>query len=178
MTYPVTIGEKEYTRQQLLDYGKAHYPKYYWIPRGIGIANMFGAVVMFFANLWAIYSLEALAEEFNTTPEIFQFQAYIVASIIDFIIGLILFLISFKRRSEQDYISHAIRKLSSLAAKENYMAYVNNSDSQKEEEKHDDYSFDDNSGFNGLNEQEDLVDDINRKINESQQRGDDPWKRF
>ncbi len=82
MTYPVTIGEKEYTRQQLLDYGKAHYPKYYWIPRGIGIANMFGAAVMFFFNLWVIYNLEALAKEFNKTPEIFQYQAYIVASII------------------------------------------------------------------------------------------------
>ena len=40
MIYPRQIGDKEYTRQQLLDYGIAHYPKFYWIPRGIGIASM------------------------------------------------------------------------------------------------------------------------------------------
>ena len=37
MTYPVIIGDKEYTKNQLLEYGKRTYPKFYWIPRGIGL---------------------------------------------------------------------------------------------------------------------------------------------
>ena len=30
-------GDKEYTRQQVIEYGRSHYPKLYWIKRGIGM---------------------------------------------------------------------------------------------------------------------------------------------
>ena len=32
-----TIGEKEYTKEELLAFGKQHYPKFYMIKRGVGI---------------------------------------------------------------------------------------------------------------------------------------------
>ena len=37
----ITIGEKEYSREELLFFGKSQYPKFYWIKRGIGIFLMF-----------------------------------------------------------------------------------------------------------------------------------------
>ena len=36
-----TIGEKEYSREELLAFGKAHYPKFYWIYRGLGLGLLF-----------------------------------------------------------------------------------------------------------------------------------------
>ena len=36
-----TVGDKTYSREQLIAFGKEHYPKFYWISRGVGILLMF-----------------------------------------------------------------------------------------------------------------------------------------
>lgn len=37
------IGDKQYTRDELLFFGRQHYPKFYWIKRGIGIGALASA---------------------------------------------------------------------------------------------------------------------------------------
>ena len=42
-----TVGNKEYSREQLIAFGKEHYPKFYWIARGLGIIFfLIGLLVM------------------------------------------------------------------------------------------------------------------------------------
>ena len=47
MSKTYTIGDKQYSREQLVAFGKEHYPKFYWIARGVGILLLFvGLIVM------------------------------------------------------------------------------------------------------------------------------------
>ena len=38
---PFSLNGKVYTREELIEIGREHYPKFYWISRGIGIGLMF-----------------------------------------------------------------------------------------------------------------------------------------
>ena len=119
MTYPMQIGDREYTKQQLLDYGRTHYPKLYWIPRGIGLAQVVIGVLVLLVSILGITSLNDLAEQYNTTVDTTKYQMYLVASIIDIIIGIVLICISCVKKTDDVYISHAIRRLSEEAARKN-----------------------------------------------------------
>ena len=97
----ILIGEKEFTREELLAFGKCHYPKFYWIPRGIGIGLMFSGFMTITLLLVA-----AIAKN-----EMFK-QAYFWFLIVCFgllgIGGLISYLISFKKQPDENYIKHAV----------------------------------------------------------------------
>ena len=97
----IIIGEKEYSRDELLAFGKCHYPKFYWIPRGIGIGLMFAG---FFSI--SLLLLIAIAK-----PEIFK-ESYFWGMIIPFAVlgigGIISYIISFKKQPDENYIKHAI----------------------------------------------------------------------
>ena len=115
MIYPRQIGDKEYTRQQLLDYGIAHYPKFYWIPRGVGIASMVSGLLVVLASIMGILYLQDIAREFETTIDYTELIVYLILGIIDSIIGIVLFVISFRKKADEDYIAHAIAQLSKVA---------------------------------------------------------------
>lgn len=141
MMYPMQIGDKEYTKAQLLSYGKTHYPKFYWIPRGIGLANMVGGCLTFIIALCGIASINDLARSYGTTADTTKLQVYVVAGIIDMIIGAVVFGISFIKKSDEDYIAHAINRLTKEAAMKNiygaqnsYNAAPINAEPKKEEE--------------------------------------------
>ncbi len=99
------IGEKEYTRQELLDFGKQHYPKFYWIPRGIGIGLMFiGTFLALIYMLVAIaYGAEFEGESYNTLYYLAIIPCLIVA-----VAGFIAFAASFVKKPDDAYIQHAI----------------------------------------------------------------------
>ena len=40
------VNGKEYSREQLLAFGKEHYPKLYWIPRVLGFIISFAALLI------------------------------------------------------------------------------------------------------------------------------------
>ena len=97
----IIIGEKEFTRDELLAFGKCHYPKFYWIPRGIGIGCMFAG----------FFSISMLLLVGIAKPEIFK-QSWFWAMIIPFgllgIAGLISYIVSFKKQPDENYIKHAV----------------------------------------------------------------------
>ena len=97
----IIIGEKSFSRDELLAFGKSHYPKFYWIPRGIGIGLMFAG---FFSI--TLILLVAIAK-----PEIFQ-QSWFWAMIIPFAVlgigGLVSYIVSFKKQPDESYIKHAV----------------------------------------------------------------------
>ena len=102
------IGEKEYTREELLIFGKQHYPKFYWIPRGVGLGLM-----LIFGLIGAIYFGMGLAfkgDEYAETAS----KPLIIIGVVMFVfafIGFIVFLTSFAKQSEEAYIKHAVDSL-------------------------------------------------------------------
>lgn len=97
----ILIGEKEFTREELLAFGKCHYPKFYWIPRGIGIGLMFSG---FMTITLLLVAAIAKNEMFKQT----YFWFLIVCFGLLGIGGLISYLISFKKQPDENYIKHAV----------------------------------------------------------------------
>ena len=106
-----TIGDKEYTRQELLEFGKRHYPKFYWIPRGIGLM-FFAVAAMFIA--WATIGVLFGAHE----------RAYILLAIAGgcCIPGIVFVVISRIPKPDEDYIKHAIDYYTRVAVREQRIA--------------------------------------------------------
>ena len=100
-----TFGDKSYSRDELLEFGKRHYPKFYWIFRGTGIGLFF---IGFFIALFAIPFIAA-GEPY--------FWIYFVVAAPFLIPGIVLFIISFKKQPEEAYIKHATDYLSKQAAR-------------------------------------------------------------
>ena len=96
-----TIGDKEYTREELLEFGKEHYPKFYWIYRGVGIGLMFVGIIS--ALCFLIPSLT------YKDIDLAVYYAGMITFFIVALIGAILFAVSFTKRPDADYINHAIR---------------------------------------------------------------------
>ena len=108
------IGDKEYSKEELLEFGKQHYPKFYWIYRGVGIGLMFTGVVtalIYLAIALALNTPSGSAFDFN----VYYYVIMIVFALIA-IAGAILFAISFKKRPDADYIKHAIDYYTKLDA--------------------------------------------------------------
>ena len=101
----IIIGEKEFTRDELLAFGKCHYPKFYWIPRGVGIGFMAtGFVAVSLLLLFAIiYNRWLENEVVNWT----LWSEIIVFSLVG-IAGLVSYIISFKKQPDENYIKHAV----------------------------------------------------------------------
>lgn len=102
----IVIGEKEFTRDELLAFGKCHYPKFYWIPRGIGIFFMtVGFTTVSLLILFGIVNHDF----FNKSNELNWML--IVELIIFGIIGLggvIPYIVSFNKQPDENYIKHAV----------------------------------------------------------------------
>ena len=98
------IGEKEYTREELLAFGKQHYPKFYWIYRGICIGLMFIGVFMALLYLVIGASMDSSFEG----SEVSAFYAITIPFFIMAVVGGIFFAVSFKKEPDEKYIKHAI----------------------------------------------------------------------
>ena len=105
-----TIGDKEYTREELLKFGKEHYPKFYWIYRGVGIGLMFVGIIS--ALCFLIPSL--IYKDIDLTV----YYAGMITFFIVALSGAILFAVSFAKRPDADYINHAIRYYEKVNAKQ------------------------------------------------------------
>lgn len=102
------IGEKEYTREELLAFGKQHYPKFYWIPRGVGLGLMF-----IFGMIGAIYLGMGLAFKGDEYGEAAAKPLIIIGAVMFAFasIGFVVFLASFAKQSDEAYIKHAVDNL-------------------------------------------------------------------
>ena len=70
-----TIGEKEYSREELLAFGKAHYPKFYWIYRGLGLGLLFFGISYALTYLLVAILLKFLKEHYpNALKERFGIE--------------------------------------------------------------------------------------------------------
>ena len=99
-----TIGDKEYSREELLTFGKHHYPKFYWISRGIGI------FLMFMGFLFGLGCLLAGILRMNNGAELWEQWIYYgnaIWTLLMGIVGVIVFAVSFKPLPDESYIKHA-----------------------------------------------------------------------
>ena len=92
----ILIGDKEYSREELLIFGMQHYPKFYWIYRGVGLGFLLmGLLFVMIGIPMAIAKIQ-------------YYWIYFVACAPFFIISLVLILISFKKQPDENYIKHAV----------------------------------------------------------------------
>ena len=102
----IIIDDKEYSKEELLAFGKCHYPKFYWIPRGIGIGCMFaGFVSITFLIVFAIINHDFLSKS-NTIN--WYLWSEIIAFALLGVAGLISYILSFKKQPDENYIKHAV----------------------------------------------------------------------
>ncbi len=124
-----TIGDKEYTREELLTFGKHHYPKFYWISRGIGIFLMF---VGFLLGLG--FLLAGILRMNNGAALWEQWVLYgnAIWTLLVGVAGVIVFAVSFKPLPDESYIKHAVDYYTRLDARNKRRAVRT---AQKEEKK-------------------------------------------
>jgi len=107
-----TIGDKEYTRQELLEFGRAHYPKFYWIKRGIGIGLMATcSLPSIYLVYWGIYYYRLYVEnDWAWSYHLLSLFFFTTAAtlIACAIVGIVLFALSFVPVAEDKCIRHAL----------------------------------------------------------------------
>ena len=104
------IGGRVYTRKELLEFGKRHYPKFYWIKRGIGIGLMstFGLLTLIY--LFVGFVVIQTNETGDPFADSITKTSFFVAGLfaVFFVVGVILFAISFNPLPDESYIKHAV----------------------------------------------------------------------
>ena len=114
------VNGKEYSREQLLAFGKEHYPKLYWIPRVLGFIIAFAALLIL-GMLGLVYLILDKAGAIDTEFPTWVFIIPAVVFGMFFLTGLILIVVSCIGRSEQKYINHAITYLTKVDLKQSSM---------------------------------------------------------
>ena len=117
MSKTYTIGDKQYSKEQLVAFGKEHYPKFYWIARGVGILLLFvGLIVM---GMIGIVLIILNAVGVFKDPDFPTWAFYIPLGVFGliFLAGLICIILSFVGRSEQKYLNHALAYLTKCEAR-------------------------------------------------------------
>lgn len=98
------IGERQFSREELLIFGRQHYPKFYWIKRGLGIGFMTIGLMSLLITI-AVFCANGFPQG-DEAPAIY-FGVFIPLSILS-IVGAVLFSISFIRLPDDSYIKHAL----------------------------------------------------------------------
>ena len=114
MKQTYTIGDKQYSREQLIALGKDKYPKFNLIPRIIGI--LLFSVGLLVCGLLGIVLLILNVSGVFTDPEFPIWVFFIPLGIFGTLVlaGIICFICSFIRKSDEAYIQHAIKYLTKL----------------------------------------------------------------
>ncbi len=110
-------GDKEYTRQQVIDYGRENYPKLYWIKRGIGIGAIASAAlipIMVFA-FGAVIEKQVGREYTQYLYQDPRMIIYIAASVITAVIGIGLIISSFAKPTDEQCFIHGEKCLRQIA---------------------------------------------------------------
>lgn len=92
----IIIGEKEYTREELLLFGMQHYPKFYWIYRGVGLGLLATALML------AVIAIPLIIVNYP------YFWIYFILAAPFLITAIVLIAISFKKQPDENYIKHAV----------------------------------------------------------------------
>ena len=110
-------GDKEYTRQQVIDYGRAHYPKLYWIKRGIGIASLASAALLLILIfvIGEITIREVGREYANLYYGDARMIAYYIGITLDALIGIGLIISSFAKPTDEQCFIHGEKCLKQIA---------------------------------------------------------------
>ena len=97
-----TIGDKQFSREELLTFGRQHYPKFCWIKRGIGIGLLSIGLLYFviFISIFAAYGFPR--------PDPAFYIVIFIWPIIFSLAGAVLFSISFISLPDDSYIKHAL----------------------------------------------------------------------
>ncbi len=110
-------GDREYTRQQVSDYGRAHYPKFYWIKRGIGIASLASAALLLIL-IFVIGEMtinEVGREYANLYYGDTRMIAYFIGITLDALIGIGLIISSFAKPTDEQCFIHGEKCLKQIA---------------------------------------------------------------
>ncbi|MBO7573340.1 MAG: SHOCT domain-containing protein [Bacilli bacterium] len=99
-----TIGDKQFSREELLTFGRQHYPKFYWIKRGIGIG------LLSIGLLYFVICISVLAAYGFPGGEdaVGMYIGLFITPIIFSLAGAVLFSISFISLPDDSYIKHAL----------------------------------------------------------------------
>ncbi len=100
------IGDRTFTREELIEFGKQHYPKFYWIFRGSGIGLMFIGTftAIIYLAIGLSYRSDFPEDSFNSVFYVFTIFCFILA-----LAGCGLFIYSFVRKvPEESYLKHAV----------------------------------------------------------------------
>ena len=111
------FGDKEYTRQQVIDYGREHYPKLYWIKRGIGIGAIASAtlvvLVVFFVGTFL--QKEVGSENMYLYYQDPRMVVYYISSVLLAIVGVGLIVASFAKPTDEQCFIHGEKCLRQIA---------------------------------------------------------------
>ena len=110
-------GDKEYTRQQVIDYGRTHYPKLYWIKRGIGIASLASAALLLILIfvIGEVTIREVGREYANLYYGDARMIAYYIGITLDALIGIGLIISSFAKPTDEQCFIHGEKCLRQIA---------------------------------------------------------------
>ena len=110
-------GDKEYTRQQVIDYGREHYPKLYWIKRGIGIASLASAALLLILIfvIGEVTIREVGREYANLYYGDARMIAYYIGITLDALIGIGLIISSFAKPTDEQCFIHGEKCLRQIA---------------------------------------------------------------
>ena len=114
MKQTYTIGDKQYSREQLIALGKDKYPKFNLIPRIVGI--LLFSIGLLVCGLLGIVLLILNVSGVFTDPEFPIWVFFIPLGIFGTLVlaGIICFICSFIRKPDEAYIQHAIKYLTKL----------------------------------------------------------------
>ena len=113
------IGDKTYSKEQLIAFGKEHYPKFYWITRGIGIFLLFLAflvcsiigIVMLILNATGVFTEDFPIWAFYIPLGVFGFIG---------VSGIICIIVSCFGRNHEKYLNHALAYLTKANLKQEH----------------------------------------------------------
>lgn len=113
-----TVNDREYGREQLIAFGKEHYPKLYWIPRLVGIILLIVGLLVLALVGGVMLILNAVGVFTEDFP-IWVF--YIPIGFFGGITlgGIICIVVSHLGRNDQTYIDHALAYLTKVEVKNN-----------------------------------------------------------
>ena len=110
-------GDKEYTRQQVIDYGREHYPKLYWIKRGIGIGAIASAVLLILiVFIMGVLLQKEIGDEYmHLYYQDPSMIAYMISSVLLAIVGIGLIVASFAKPTDEQCFIHGEKCLRQIA---------------------------------------------------------------
>ena len=111
MEQQYTFGDKTYTKRQVIEYGRSHYPKFYWIKRGIGL-GLLGLSLLLFMIFGILFGY--VYDHNIELPITFNLVFYSVFALLCFIAGIVLIILSCNKPSDEDCFIHGKKWLAKI----------------------------------------------------------------